>query len=135
MSNLEKELLLFELKEPNKEEFDQFKKEFLYSKQRMQIARTARKFIYDLEDCIVFLKRQLDSIQKFTPKEYKEFLKEIDAKRCEINKLSKHNEEKYNILLKENKRLIEKVAKLNLELSEIKENYSLYPKLKVNGKI
>jgi len=110
ISKLEKELLYFEIKEPNKEEFDQFKKEFLYSKQRMQIARTARKFIYDLEDCIVFLKRQIDSIQKFTPKEYKEFLIEIETRR-----------KNYNLLKKENEKLVVQVALLNEENKSLKE--------------
>jgi hypothetical protein len=111
ISKLEKELLLCEIKEPNKAEFDQFKKEFLYSKQRMQIARTARKFIYDLEDCIVFLKRQLDKVQKLTPKEYKELLLQIKESRRGRNKL-----------INENQLLLGKIARLQEENKLLREN-------------
>jgi len=114
MSNLEKELVLYEIEEPNKAELDQFKKEFLYQKQRMHIARLSRKFIYDLEDCIVFLKRQLDNIQKFTPKEYRSFLHDIEANRHAKNKIVKE-------LQRENSLLIERLAKVNLENNQYKK--------------
>ena len=64
MSELEKKLLELHIKEPNRDQLENFKKEYLYRRQRIHIARTARKFINDLETCIVYLKDKLDTINK-----------------------------------------------------------------------
>jgi len=116
-------LARWEIKEPNRQELDKFKRKYLQEKVTSIMLKDAVRIMGELESYIQELEYRLGHLEKMPKEEYIKFMQDLDERKQTLKIKDRLIErEKYiERLQKENKQMLDKIFKLEYKLSLYKK--------------